>query len=226
MGRPGPNTACLCIHVYWAWQWRMRLPLVHALHHMLSCISPHRKKHICKPECQVTVGQTQCTLLTTPFPLHPSHCTLPPSHCTPPGAPLPLHPSHCILPTPPSQHPNDPLYLLPCVLTEESPDCVQFTGKIYLPVAGLWRFGLNSDDGSLLYIDGAIVVNNDGVCCPPPHPPCPTPCPTLWHTRYMQSESSEARLHAAGSCGAPADACNVMMYSQQPCVLHVFHVTN
>ncbi|KAL3163030.1 hypothetical protein ABBQ32_009455 [Trebouxia sp. C0010 RCD-2024] len=37
-----------------------------------------------------------------------------------------------------------------------------FTGNIYLPVAGLWRFSLVSDDGSLLYIDGAIVINADG----------------------------------------------------------------
>ena len=39
---------------------------------------------------------------------------------------------------------------------------MQFTGHIKLPVAGLWRFSLNSDDGALLYIDGAIIINNDG----------------------------------------------------------------
>ncbi|KAL0041525.1 hypothetical protein WJX79_006292 [Trebouxia sp. C0005] len=37
-----------------------------------------------------------------------------------------------------------------------------FTGHIKLPVGGLWSFSLSSDDGSLLYIDGALFINNDG----------------------------------------------------------------
>ena len=41
---------------------------------------------------------------------------------------------------------------------------LQFTGQINLPKTGLWSFSLNSDDGSILYIDGAIFINNDGGC--------------------------------------------------------------
>lgn len=38
-----------------------------------------------------------------------------------------------------------------------------FDGFIEIPADGLYTFYLNSDDGSKLYIDGGIVVSNDGV---------------------------------------------------------------
>ncbi|MEJ5260673.1 MAG: PA14 domain-containing protein [Anaerohalosphaeraceae bacterium] len=38
-----------------------------------------------------------------------------------------------------------------------------FEGFIEIPADGLYTFYLNSDDGSKLYIDGGIVVSNDGV---------------------------------------------------------------
>jgi len=41
-------------------------------------------------------------------------------------------------------------------------DWLQFTGHIKLPIGGLWSFSLSSDDSSLLYIDGALFINNDG----------------------------------------------------------------
>ena len=40
---------------------------------------------------------------------------------------------------------------------------MQFTGHVKLPTTGLWSFSLSSDDGSLLYIDGALFINNDGM---------------------------------------------------------------
>lgn len=40
------------------------------------------------------------------------------------------------------------------------------TGFLQIPSAGTYTFALNSDDGSLLYIDGALVVDNGG-----PHDP-------------------------------------------------------
>ncbi len=43
---------------------------------------------------------------------------------------------------------------------------VRFRGLIVVPVAGDYRFWTKSDDGSLLHIDGKLVVNNDGQ-----HPP-------------------------------------------------------
>jgi hypothetical protein len=41
-----------------------------------------------------------------------------------------------------------------------------YTGKFGIHQAGQYTFALNSDDGSRLYIDGNLVVNNDGI-----HPP-------------------------------------------------------
>lgn len=43
---------------------------------------------------------------------------------------------------------------------------VQYTGYIKLPKEGSYTFYLNSDDGSSLYIDGDLVVSNDGQHAP------------------------------------------------------------
>ena len=43
---------------------------------------------------------------------------------------------------------------------------LQLTGKITIASAGTHNFGLYSDDGSLLYIDGKLVVNNGGLHAP------------------------------------------------------------
>ncbi|HVT47265.1 MAG TPA: OmpA family protein [Vicinamibacterales bacterium] len=40
---------------------------------------------------------------------------------------------------------------------------IDYQGSIYVPVAGQYGFRLSSDDGSTLAIDGATVVDNDGV---------------------------------------------------------------
>ena len=40
---------------------------------------------------------------------------------------------------------------------------LDYEGSIYVPVAGEYGFRLESDDGSKLYLDGALVVDNDGV---------------------------------------------------------------
>ncbi len=39
---------------------------------------------------------------------------------------------------------------------------LRFTGTLELPEAGEWRFATNSDDGSMLWIDGELVVDNGG----------------------------------------------------------------
>ncbi len=39
----------------------------------------------------------------------------------------------------------------------------QFEGYIDIPISGSYTFYLNSDDGSKLWIDGSLIVNNDGV---------------------------------------------------------------
>ena len=41
-----------------------------------------------------------------------------------------------------------------------------YTGYLQVPSSGLYAFTLNSDAGSKLYIDGQLVVNNDGLHSP------------------------------------------------------------
>jgi len=43
-----------------------------------------------------------------------------------------------------------------------SPFSIQWEGRIYAPTTGNYVFATNSDDGSLLYIDGQLVVDNGG----------------------------------------------------------------
>ena len=38
-----------------------------------------------------------------------------------------------------------------------------FTGFVEVPADGVWRFGATSDDGSRVWIDGRLVVDNDGL---------------------------------------------------------------
>jgi hypothetical protein len=40
---------------------------------------------------------------------------------------------------------------------------IQFKGRIQIATSGIYTFSLNSDDGANLYIDGQLVVNNDGI---------------------------------------------------------------
>lgn len=49
--------------------------------------------------------------------------------------------------------PNDPL---------PAPFSIEWVGKIYIPRAGVYAFGTNSDDGSYLFIDGQMIVDNGG----------------------------------------------------------------
>jgi hypothetical protein len=39
---------------------------------------------------------------------------------------------------------------------------ITFEGRLQLPASGTWSFKTASDDGSKLYIDGKLVVENDG----------------------------------------------------------------
>ena len=40
---------------------------------------------------------------------------------------------------------------------------IEYTGRFWIEKPGLYRFGLTSDDGSRLYIDDQVVVDNDGI---------------------------------------------------------------
>jgi hypothetical protein len=43
---------------------------------------------------------------------------------------------------------------------------IQYTGRFWVQYAGIHRFNLTSDDGSKLWIDGHLVIDNDGVHAP------------------------------------------------------------
>jgi DNA-binding beta-propeller fold protein YncE len=43
-----------------------------------------------------------------------------------------------------------------------APFSIEWEGKVYAPRAGTYTFGTLSDDGSLLYLDGKLVVDNGG----------------------------------------------------------------
>jgi len=43
-----------------------------------------------------------------------------------------------------------------------SPFSIEWLGKIYAPAGGPYAFGTTSDDGSYLYVDGVLVVDNGG----------------------------------------------------------------
>lgn len=40
---------------------------------------------------------------------------------------------------------------------------IDYSGKFWIEKPGLYRFRLVSDDGAMLYIDGQLIVDNDGV---------------------------------------------------------------
>ncbi len=43
---------------------------------------------------------------------------------------------------------------------------IDYTGRFWISAPGLYRFSLLSDDGSKLYIDDQLVIDNDGVHAP------------------------------------------------------------
>lgn len=70
---------------------------------------------------------------------------------------------------------------------------IDYQGSIYVPVAGKYGFRLNSDDGSTLAIDGAMVVDNDGVHAM--HDTKGTVALTVgthaWRLRYFQGPATQ-----------------------------------
>jgi hypothetical protein len=43
---------------------------------------------------------------------------------------------------------------------------IDYTGKFWIEKPGVYRFAITSDDGSLFYIDGELLIDNDRI-----HPP-------------------------------------------------------
>merc|ERR1719284_2372423 len=48
-------------------------------------------------------------------------------------------------------------------LTEGDMFAAQWLGSIVITIPGLYEFAINSDDGSRLFIDSAMLINNDGL---------------------------------------------------------------
>lgn len=63
------------------------------------------------------------------------------------------------------------LYIPPREFTEGFPGvtnriewfAIDYTGRFYIDKPGKYRFALASDDGSKLYIDSRVIINNDGI---------------------------------------------------------------
>lgn len=51
----------------------------------------------------------------------------------------------------------------PGVLMQDEWFAIRFDGNFQIPRDGTYNFGLNSDDGAILYIDGEKVIDNDGL---------------------------------------------------------------
>jgi hypothetical protein len=62
----------------------------------------------------------------------------------------------------------------PCGVAADEEFGAQFLGILSVPIAGSYTFTLVSDDGSQLFIDGALVVNNGGA-----HGPATVPADAL-----------------------------------------------
>lgn len=59
--------------------------------------------------------------------------------------------------------PQDCLIGFPGVTSRFEWFAINYTGKFWIEKPGLYRFRLVSDDGAMLYIDGQLIADNDGV---------------------------------------------------------------
>jgi hypothetical protein len=68
-----------------------------------------------------------------------------------------------------------------------TPFASDVTGSLYVPATGPYTFSLTSDDGSYLFIDGVLVINNGG-SHGPTSPVAASPTLTAgWHTFEVQA---------------------------------------
>jgi len=73
---------------------------------------------------------------------------------------------------------------------------VQWTGYINIATAGSYTFGLNSDDGSWLYIDGSLVTSDSGT-----HPPgAPITAPAVTGTVSLSAGSHTIEVDYYETC--------------------------
>jgi hypothetical protein len=74
-----------------------------------------------------------------------------------------LHPQGSIYTTSLNVPPQDFLIGFPGITRRFEWFAIDYSGKFWIETPGLYRFRLVSDDGAMLYIDGQLIADNDGV---------------------------------------------------------------
>jgi len=74
-----------------------------------------------------------------------------------------LHPEGSIYTTSLNVRPQDFLIGFPGITRRFEWFAIDYSGKFWIETPGLYRFRLVSDDGAMLYIDGQLIADNDGV---------------------------------------------------------------
>jgi len=74
-----------------------------------------------------------------------------------------LRPEGAIYTTSLNVPPQDFLIGFPGITKRFEWFAIDYTGKFWIEKPGLYRFRLVSDDGAMLYIDGQLIADNDGV---------------------------------------------------------------
>jgi hypothetical protein len=74
-----------------------------------------------------------------------------------------LHPRGAIYTTSLNVPPQDFLIGFPGITQRFEWFAIDYSGKFWIETPGLYRFRLTSDDGAMLYIDGQLIADNDGI---------------------------------------------------------------
>jgi hypothetical protein len=74
-----------------------------------------------------------------------------------------LHPRGAVYTTSLNVPPQDFLIGFPGITQRFEWFAIDYSGKFWIETPGLYRFRLTSDDGAMLYIDGQLIADNDGI---------------------------------------------------------------
>lgn len=74
-----------------------------------------------------------------------------------------LHPEGTVYTTSLNVPPQDFLIGFPGITKRFEWFAIDYSGKFWIEEPGLYRFRLISDDGAMLYVDGQLIADNDGV---------------------------------------------------------------
>ena len=74
-----------------------------------------------------------------------------------------LHPQGTIYTTSLNVPPQSFLIGFPGITRRFEWFAIDYSGKFWIETPGLYRFRLTSDDGAMLYVDGQLIADNDGI---------------------------------------------------------------